>query len=547
MIILYFLFYYICNMLRQIANPLLLLFLLLLVPIPASSQSTVDDALERLDVSLSHKKEYEQIKTDRLTTLHSLVNETSDLNVKYSTLRKLFEEYKSYRYDSAYVYAYKCLDIAEQLGNNDYVVDSKCNIAFSLISAGISMEAHKILSSIDASNISKEAKKNYYQTFSKLWQEEADRVHNTQLYNEYITKSNTYIDSLCTLLTPKAPEYWRFKGSKLMRESKHKEALKLFNTYLTFKNITAHDKAITFAEIAWAYKWLGDEDKAIENFVLSAIYDNESATREITALYLLAEHIENRGEADRAIKYIHLALDDINFYNANQRKLELGEILQQIEQERYNIVSMQWKVMFVATILAIMLIIAVCLGFILVRKKNRLLTIAEEQERKNLIDLEKVNAQLVEANKIKTEYIGQSFYANAEGLTKMDKLCKSIDRQLSTRQYDKIRDTVAGERLEVERTNMYATFDSTFLGLFPNFVEEYNKLFEEKYRRYPETENSLTPEMRIFALIRLGISSSDKIGNFLNYSVHTVNTYKTRIKNSSCVDNDKFEQTIRNI
>jgi hypothetical protein len=283
------------------------------------------------------------------------------------------------------------------------------------------------------------------------------------------------------------------------------------------------------------------------NFARSAMYDNESATREITALYLLAERIEKKGEADRAIKYIHLALDDINFYNANQRKLELGEILPRIEQERYNIIRSQWKTMMFATVVAILFILAVCIGYYLVRKKNRLLTKAEEKDRQHLVALEKANAELVEANKIKTEYIGQSFYANAEAMTKMDKLCKSINRQLLTRQYDKIRETVDGKRLEVERTNMYASFDEAFIGLFPNFIEEYNKLFEEKDRYYPEDGKSLTSDMRIFALIRLGITGSEKIGNFLNYSVHTVNTYKTRIKNSSIVENDKFEQLIRNI
>lgn len=534
-------------MIRLITNFLIIIVLTLLNVPNASAKDDISDVLERLDVSLSHKKDYEKIKIDRIRKLNDLLSETSDQDVKYSTLVSLYEEYKSYRYDSASVYAHRCLELAMELKNPEYILDSKCYIAFSLVSAGISMEARDILSSIDVSSLSRESLRNYYFTCNKLWQEEADRVHDAVLYDRYITKGNAYMDSLCAILTPRAADYWRFHGSKLMRLSRHKEALHSFQKYLSFKGITAHEKAMVYAEIAWAYIWLGDEDKSIVNFALSAIYDNESATREITALYLLAERIRNRGESDRAITYIHMALDDINFYNANQRKLELGAILPQIEQERYDIIRAQWKTMLIATALAVLFIIAVGVSYVLIRKKNRLLMIAEQQERLNLLALEKANTQLVEANKIKTEYIGQSFYANAEAMTKMDKLCKSIERQLATRQYDKIKDTVNGERLEAERTNMYATFDSTFLGLFPNFVEEYNKLFEERNRKYPENENSLTPEMRIFALIRLGITGSEKIGNFLNYSVHTVNTYKTRIKNSSIVDNDKFEQIIRNI
>ena len=98
--------------------------------------------------------------------------------------------------------------------------------------------------------------------------------------------------------------------------------------------------------------------------------------------------------------------------------------------------------------------------------------------------------------------------------------------------------------LNAERANMYEAFDQTFLKLFPTFVERFNELFDEKDRKQPANDQSLTSEMRIFALIRLGITDSDRIAKFLDYSVHTVNTYKTRVKNRSTVDNEEFEKRI---
>ena len=94
---------------------------------------------------------------------------------------------------------------------------------------------------------------------------------------------------------------------------------------------------------------------------------------------------------------------------------------------------------------------------------------------------------------------------------------------------------------------MYTDFDETFLKLFPNFVENYNLLFAPEDRTIPKTEMSLTSEMRIFALIRLGITKPENIAKFLNYSVNTINTYKTRIKNKSSVPNDLFETKIMEI
>jgi DNA-binding NarL/FixJ family response regulator len=94
---------------------------------------------------------------------------------------------------------------------------------------------------------------------------------------------------------------------------------------------------------------------------------------------------------------------------------------------------------------------------------------------------------------------------------------------------------------------MYADFDETFLTLFPHFIERFNDLFEEADRKMPDTKQSLTTEMRIFALIRLGINDADRIAQFLNYSVNTINTYKTRVKNKSIANNDEFEQKIMEI
>ena len=153
----------------------------------------------------------------------------------------------------------------------------------------------------------------------------------------------------------------------------------------------------------------------------------------------------------------------------------------------------------------------------------------------------------MEADKIKTAYIGRSFYSNAEFIGKLEKVYLAIDRKITAKQYDDLRYTLKQSTLNSERESMYEAFDDTFLKLFPNFVERFNLLFDEADRKMPPNDHSLTSEMRIFALIRLGISDSERIAKFLDYSVHTVNTYKTRIKNRSTADNDKFESLVMQI
>lgn len=174
------------------------------------------------------------------------------------------------------------------------------------------------------------------------------------------------------------------------------------------------------------------------------------------------------------------------------------------------------------------------------RKLKLATRIIQERNQK----LEQANAQLSEANKIKTEYIGKSFYQSAGYFEKIEKLYRLVDRKLSARQYDDLRRTLSERSLMEERKDMYADFDETFLRLFPSFIEKYNELFNEKDRKNPSDTMALSNEMRIFALIRLGITDSERIALFLNYSVNTINTYKTRVKNKSLVNNDEFEQHI---
>ena len=224
--------------------------------------------------------------------------------------------------------------------------------------------------------------------------------------------------------------------------------------------------------------------------------------------------------------------------------MEINDVLPIIEQDRYDALRSQRNWLFAATAMAIALLLGILFSYMFIRKKNQQLTEAHQTIAGQLEELRQANLQLKEADKIKNAYIGRSFYTNAEFVAKLEKLFLALDRKIATRQYDDLRSTLKQSTLNAERESMFEAFDQTFLKLFPNFVERYNALFEEKDRRQPPTEQSLTSEMRIFALIRLGITDSERIAKFLDYSVHTVNTYKTRIKNRSTAENDQFERLI---
>ena len=523
------------------------------IPADVLAKDGSSDWLSKLDKSLAQREQYERQRVERIDSLKKDLAQIEKLPNKkaddryYDLMYQLYNEYKSYCYDSAHHYADECLAVAKFNQQEDRIFQASNAVSFTLISAGFLTEANEVLRSIDRSKLSGRLLEDYYEHNSQLWRAQADYVREEPFYTKYITQSNAYLDSLKQLLPPNSARWWSCMGSRQMREHQFQQALESFNKVLSLSDSDLHVKAMTTAEMAWAYIYLDNEDKAIDYFAQSAIYDNETATREITALYHLSRLIYKKGDHERASVYVHQALDDVQFYNSRLRKIEIGDILPIIERDRYEAVSSQRNWLIAASCLFVLLSAVILCSYWFIRKKNHTLTAARETIANQLHQLQVANRQLKEDDKIKNAYIGRSFYTNSEFIAKLEKLYLTIDRKIVARQYDDLRAMMKLSTLNAERENMYEAFDQTFLKIFPDFVQKYNLLFEEKDRKLPPNDHSLTSEMRIFALIRLGITDSERIAKFLNYSVHTVNTYKTRIKNRSTVENEQFENCIMEI
>ncbi|MGI6242668.1 MAG: DUF6377 domain-containing protein [Prevotella sp.] len=525
---------------------LLLLWLVSIVPVSAHDVDT-DSIITELDRSLANRKQYEQAKQGRLKTIYQKFPTIKDNEQLFKNYIKLYDEYKSYKYDSANVYAQKSIVLARQMKNPDFLVEAYCAKVFCLLSAGLFKEAFEEIENVSLAGVSDKYKKIYYTTQVRLNYDNADYNHSQPYQEEDIRRGNLFTDTLLTYLKPGTQDWLYAVGMRQMKNRKYKESIDSFEKLLKLKDIDAHTKAIVTSSMGWINRLLDNDELAIYYLAQAAIIDNISATRETTALRGLGSNLYEKGDVKRAIQYVRLSLDDANFYDARQRKIEIGNILPIIEKDRFDIVQSQRNTMAIAVGIAVLLILALLIGGFIIRKQLKRLTIAQKTIEARNNSLQESNEKLQEANEIKEEYIGKSFYLNSEYISMVEKLYKTIDRKITTRQFDDLKSSVQESRINMERKNMFSDFDETFLKLFPQFVEEYNKLFEPEMRKEPETENALTTEMRIFALIRLGISDSERIANFLNYSVHTINTYKTRVKNKSRIDNDLFEQHIMKI
>ena len=231
----------------------------------------------------------------------------------------------------------------------------------------------------------------------------------------------------------------------------------------------------------------GEEDKAVEYLAEAAICDLQSSTKETTALRMLADVLSRQGQTGRPARYVRESFEDANFYDARQRKIEVGAVLPIIERNRNEILQRERNTLLASIIVAILIILVAAGVIVFIRRQNR--------------KLDEVNARLAEANDIKAEYIGSSFYANSEFIEKLAELYKTVDWMLATRQYEELRRSLKRSAIGKERDQMCESFDTTFLKIFPDFIEEYNDLFREADRVVPQ--HGLTTEMRIFASWKL--------------------------------------------
>jgi len=547
-----------------------ILLLLIFSPILLYSKSyPVDDALKELDKCIEKRSSFETKKKQRIQNLeHQLSRGESTVARQYSLCAGLYKEYQSYKYDSAYSYAQRMNVLAEGLKDPNRIAESKIAMAFSCMSAGLYKEASEIAASIDSSKLQKVSLVSLYSFLSTMYIEMATYSSPTNYQGHYLKQSLEYSGKTILLGAKKSPEVIMARLRECQLQNNFPKLIEIGQQHFTQKELGAHGYAMVASLLGYSYLLQRDTVKAIQTFVAAAVTDVEMATKETAAIQQLAKLLFEQGDLNRAYLYANLAYEDANFYNARHRKIEVGNILPIIDAGRFDIIKRQKDKLLVYSVLISLLFILFLIATIIILKqkkrldsarlvilkqneelveKNEALTLGQEVIRKQNQELISTNDRLKEAHRIKDEYIGYFFSANSAYLEKIENFQKQVAKKLRNRQFEELMQLTDPSELQTERENMFVLFDQIFIKLFPDFIIRYNQLFHEDDRINLKSDGALTSEIRIFALIRLGITDSERIAKFLNYSVHTVNNYKTKTKNRSSVPNELFEQKIMEI
>ena len=503
-----------------------------LCPLAYAMQST---EIAQLDCELQKKAYYDQQKHLRIREIEQ--------NVSMSTYDKyvlLFEEYQSFNYDTAFSLVNKMIDEAKLLGHPEYQAKAELRRAFIYLSSGLFHESVEVFSKIDPATLSKEDQIYYYTHFARLKYDMADYVQGDLSYT-YTTEGNTLSEKALKLIDPSdTVQYWSTSALYRSKMNDYPRAIEQFKLALACSSITEHEKAIAYSSIAHAYTLQGETDLADSYLIQAAISDLRSSTKETIALALVAQRLHQEGDLQRAANYIRLAMDDAEYYNARHRQLSVGRILPIIEQEQLQTLEhTNHRIAIQSILLYVLLAVLLIMLAILV---NRIRAIRKAQS-----TIQTMNDKLLETNRIKEEYIGSSCCSMSDLISRLERYERFVRRKAQEKRTDEL--VIIPNYIDAHncRRDFYKQFDQSFLHIFPNFIRDFNALLRDGEELTVKGNELLSTELRIFALIRLGINDNDQISKVLDYSINTVYTYKTRVRNRSDLDNEAFFRAVMNI
>lgn len=470
------------------------------------------------------------------------------LEERYIAADKLYNEYKSYTYDSAFKYVLYLDDLATRQKDILRVSSAKIKMGFIFLSSGLFKEALDTLMSVDPAKLNRDMQIDYYSILGRTYHDLSDYDGSSFFTTIYNRKGNFYLKKAIELVPENSFQYYQLYGAEQLKAGQFESARETFRRLYDSKTMTEHQRAITASTLGYIYSCLKKDDEAIYLLAIASIADINSSTKETVALRNLAHLLNDKGDTERAHRYIKIALADADFYNARHRKKEVGIILPIIEGEQLRKTEKQKEQLILYLILssifgalAVAFLIISTIQFYRLKRVKELLQITNST-------ITDTNKKLSEANRIKEKYIGYYFNVTANYMERIEKIQKKLSRRIISRQFDDLDDFLKRDldpKKELDELNN--NFDKIVLSLFPNFVIEFNKLFNPEDQFIPKEGQILNKELRIFALIRMGISDNEKIAKILNFSVNTIYTYKTKIKNRSIVTNNEFEEHLMKI
>lgn len=523
------------------------LFLSFLLILPSSLSATDDgnnkEVLQKLDQIIDNKSIYHVQKGKEITVLKQALRNSKDNKEKYELSGSLFKAYLNYQADSALYYVNERMNLLPLLNRPELKNEIFINRGEVMGMMGMYNEALEQLRQVNPLELENATLAYYYRTYRTYYGWVADYTTNDAEKVKYLQKTDVYRDSVLMTLSPCIDRslVW---AEKEIANDRPDSAIVVLSDIL--KNTSDERfKGFIYYTLSEAHGVRGDVQKEIYYLTLTAMTDLKLGVREYASLQKLAYQVYEAGDLNRAYKYLNCSMEDAVACNARLRFVEVTQFFPIIDKA-YKLKEEKegdiWRTLLISvSLLSLFLLAAIGYLYRGMKKLSAMrkdLTLAYEQK-------QKVNEELMLTGKIKEVYIARYLDRCVAYLDKLESYRRSLAKLAMASRIDDLFKAIKSEQfIRDERKEFYNEFDKSFLELFPDFISSFNALLSEDGKMYPKSSELLTTELRIFALIRLGVTDSSHIAHFLGYSLATIYNYRSKVRNKAVGDKDAFEQEV---
>lgn len=533
--------------------------------------------LHSLDSLLEQQDLFVRVKEERIKQLKMQYSRVKDVKELYAMNRMVYLEYRVYDADSALHYINKNIQLAQQTNNRTWEVVSLLEQSFVLTSSGLLTEALKAVSDIQPEELPQNLRSEYFGRLCTLYSRLRDySSENSQLSEHYNNLQKAFRDSVYLTATPDELRYWNCRAWLYLGTPEIEPVKQAFEENKQTLSNDSRKYSIATYNLSAIYRSENNESKYLENLILSAMADIRSVNGDIGSLQEIAEYLFKHGEIDRAYNYILYCSQKAMLFHNRVRIVKMSHLQNQI-YKAYQEQSRTQQKRLQASLIAVSFLFLVLIGaFLFIRKQMRRLkeanlkldstnqklsvnmdalsTAHQRLEEVNMqlkdlnTQLQEVNDQLRESNYVKEEYIGYVFNICSTYISKLEEFRKNINRKLKVGQIEDVKTmTDSSATASNELKEFYQNFNTIFLHLYPDFVGDFNALLLPEERIELKEGELLNTELRIHALIRLGITDSVKIADFLHCSAQTVYNNRLRTRNKSIIPKEDFINAVKKL
>lgn len=585
-------------------RPVVIILFIIIALSQVLAAPSYDEAAERallqLDEELQRNEDYIRQRReiiDQLYARRSTLHNPED--VYYHNLQ-IYDQTFTFDAELAMEMVEANLAYARTQHDKERVTEWKIRRSFLLASTGLLMEAREELDGMNGMQMGHDLRLQYYNQmqylYSHLWQ----YTWAGPMKDQYQAMNEVYNDSIFMILQPSDPDYRWFKAwSDIKTDSVGACANGLRQLADSLPMNSRSDAMIAYV-LARMYEAIGDHNLHIYYLAQSAMADIRSANQDIASLEELAgtlydiyatEHRQRTSilalDSDqliaRAYNYINVCLQTTQRYNNRVRTVSIARVLDQIlqaylERDAHQRSRLQYSLVTVS-----LLLLLLGGGVVLIwRQKQRLgrsrqelaasnqelvtsrqelaeanqqlqdanrqLHEAMEQLQQSITSQAEANQRLRESDLVKEEYIGYLFAICSSYISKLDDFRKNINRKAKVKLYDEVLQmTDKSTMVQDELKEFYHNFDAIFLHLYPDFVSQFNALLQPDERIEPKKGDLLNTDLRIYALVRLGINDSVKIAELLHCSPQTIYNNRLKIRSKAIVPKEDFVRLVQHL